>query len=166
VAPHINTQISVRYDVVEPSSNAHPSQVRQLQIHPLDKNTLPIITCEGVTAGNLSFQNIPINGAKLILDSWPLIATSQRVKIVVTGTSKADQQIEHVAVASHPVTSAELTTGIGATGNIRARWDFMDRLKHHTPFSMLVYVSFDEGVTWPPEGLPNFPRNSNVTLVD
>lgn len=165
VAPHIANGISVRYDVVESSSTAHPSQVRQLQIHPLNKDTLPRIMCEGVTAGNLRLQDIPLNGAKLRLAKWPLIATSQRVKIVLTGVSKADEQIEHVAVASHPVTNAELTAGIGSTGNITAPWDFMDRLKLNTPFSMLVYVSFDEGVTWPEEGAPNFPRNGNVTLV-
>lgn len=165
VAPHIDTRITVRYDVVEASSNPHPSQVRQLQIYALDKNTLPALSCEGVMGGNLRLQDIPLSGAKLKMARWPLIATSQRVKIVVTGVDNAGNAIEHVAVASHPVTTDELTAGIGSTGNITANRDFMSRLKHNTPFTMLVYVSFDEGVTWPPEGLPNFPRYNKVSMV-
>ncbi|KFE51378.1 hypothetical protein [Pseudomonas syringae] len=165
VAPHIDRQITVRYDVVEASSNPHPSQVRQLQIGPLDKDTLPSLSCEGVMAGILRLQDIPLGGAKLKMARWPLIATSQRVKIVVTGVDNAGDEIEHVAVTSHPVTADELTAGIGSTGNITASRDFMSRLMHNTPFSMLVYVSFDEGVTWPPEGLPNFPRYNKVSMA-
>ncbi|MGV6394206.1 hypothetical protein ACTUVN_003762 [Pseudomonas caspiana] len=165
VAPHIDARITVRYDVVDASSNSHPSQVRQLQIYALDKNTLPALSCEGVTGGTLSLQAIPLSGAKLKMARWPLIATSQRVKIVVTGVDNAGYKIEHVAVASHPVTTNELTVGIGSTGNITANRDFMSRLKHNTPFTMLVYVSFDEGVTWPPEGRPNFPQYNKVSMV-
>lgn len=165
VAPHINRQITVRYDIVDASSTPHPSRVRQLKLDPLDKDTLPLLSCEGVMAGTLRLQDIPLSGAKLKMARWPLIATSQRVKIVVTGVDSNGDAIEHVAVASHPVTTDELTAGIGSAGNIAANRDFMSRLKHNTPFSMLVYVSFDEGVTWPPEGVPNFPRYNKVSMV-
>ncbi len=165
VAPHVGKRLPVKYEVVGPKGT-EPSAVRQLELQKLNIDNLPIIQCEDRTGGTLSLALIPASGARFKLGTWTLMATTQRITIELTGTSVTGQPIKHTVLNSHAVTSAELISGIGAAGNVTAPKTFMSQLKRNARFSIQVYVSFDEGLTWPLPGVPNFPTSDDITLVD
>lgn len=165
VAPHLGRVFPVKYEV-KSGEVFKPSQVRQLYLLDLDKDQLPMLSCEGITEGSLSLATILASGAKLRLAVWPLIATNQRVRITLAGINAVGEPIEYPVLADHRVTSYEVTAGIGSTGDVTASRYFMEQLQLNAPFSLVVYVSFDDGTTWPPVGAPNFPVNSSVTLVE
>lgn len=165
VAPHIGKQLPVSYEVIGPTGT-FPSDTRQLQVLPLNLRYLPVIQCQNLSGGNLSLASIPGTGARLTLGTWTLIATTQRVRINVSGVSSSTgAPLELKVVDSHAITNNEVIVGIGAASNIVVPKNFMSQLRLGTPFSIKVYVSFDEGQTWPVPAVPNFPRNDSITLI-
>lgn len=163
VAPHVGKELPVSYEVVGPAQN-FPSLIRKLRVNQLSTSRLPRVQCQGLSGGSLSLASIPANGAVLTQAAWILIATSQRVRIKVTAVATAGQPIELVVLDNHAVTSSELASGIGSTGNVRISKAFMTQVRIGSVFAVNVYVSFDEGRTWPPPQAPNFPI-LNLTLI-
>jgi hypothetical protein len=158
VAPFISKQLKVSYEAKGPNSTV-PSRVRELEVLALDSDRLPIIQIVGLTGTSLSLASIPADGLALHLRNWALIATTQRVKIMVSGVAADGQATETVVIDNHPVSQAELVSGVSA--NVIRH--FMAGLRLNSTFTISVYVSFDQGVTWP--SYPNFPLNNNVMLV-
>lgn len=158
IAPFIGKQIAVSYEAKGPTSIV-TSSIRQLQVLALDSDRLPIIQIEGFTGTTLSLATIPADGLPLILEPWILMATTQRVRIILSGVAANGQAAETVVIDNHPVSQAELVSGIAA----KVVRHFMAGLKLDSTFTISVYVSFDQGVTWP--NYPNFPLNNNVMLV-
>lgn len=158
VAPQIGKQLTVNYEAKGPVSTVI-SAVRQLTVLRLDPARLPLIQIEGHSGASLSLASIPAQGLPLRLATWPLMATTQRVSIRVSGVAATGQPVETIVMDRHPVTDAELTSGISA----RVARNFMAALKFDAAFTIMVFVSFDQGVTWPP--VPNFPIKDDVVLV-
>lgn len=158
VAPQIGKQLPVSYEAKGPVSTVG-SAVRQLQVLQLDSSRLPLIRIQGHTGTQLSLAGIPADGVPLHLETWTLMATTQRVTIKVSGVATTGQPVETVVTDRHPVTDAELIGGVTAT----VARPFMASLRLNTAFSITVFVSFDQGVTWP--SLPNFPINDDIVLV-
>ncbi|WP_434681203.1 hypothetical protein J3P77_08955 [Pseudomonas sp. R1-18] len=158
VAQHIGSRLPVSYDIVGPS-NSYTSAIRRLQVLALDPTRLPLIQVTGLAGSRLSLANIPDSGVPLQLGTWTLMATTQRVRIQVAGVAATGQPVETVVMDDHQVTAPELVSGITAS----IGRDFMYRLKLDTKFSIKVFVSFNEGATWP--SVPNFPVNDDITLV-
>jgi len=160
IGPHIGAQLPVRYEAVG-AGGTFPSQVRLVAVQKLNTDQLPTIRCEGVLGGDLSLKRIPDSGVPLTLETWTLMATTQRVRIDVTGINAASQPVQRTVLNNHAVTAMELINGIKAT----APKTFMAELKLDNKFSLKVYVSFDEGKTWPPLFAPNFPINDEIRLI-
>lgn len=158
VAAHIGGRLPVTYDVTGPSTS-YPSAIRRLQVLALDPARLPLIQVVGQVGSRLSLASIPASGLPLALGTWTLMATTQWVRIRITGVNTTGQPVEQVVMDNHPVTSSDLISGIRAS----VVKSFMAGLKLDTRFSLQVFVSFNEGVTWPTT--PNFPVNDDITLV-
>lgn len=158
VAPHVGKTVAVRYDVTGPVTSL-TSAIRQLKVLMIENGRLPIIQIEGLVGSRLSLASIPSSGVPLLLGTWVLMATTQRVRIEVTGLTSTGQPARTLVADNRPITDAELATGVRAAIDRH----FMTGLKLEATFTLNVYVSFDAGSTWPP--VPNFPSNQSITLV-
>ncbi|MDN4547484.1 hypothetical protein, partial [Pseudomonas sp. C32] len=158
LAAQIGRTLSVTYSVIDDKGVEHPSDPRRLKVLTLPSNRLEAVRCEGLSGGDLSFKNVPEEGARLTLKSWPLMTTDHWVMITMTGVDKqTGQDSVFNAVARRAVTEQEIIVGIGMETEIRVPKEFLNTLMRYEPLSGRVYTSFDGGQTWPPMPAPNFP---------
>ena len=166
VAAHLEETLPVYYQVEEPLLT-WTSDERTLSIRALPLNRLPTIQCPDADGQYvLRYSQVPANGARLRLDRWVMMTIDQCVTFKMTGVTTAGTATEYVALDKHRVTSAELTAGIGSSGDVTVPKNFLNTLRRNAKFSLTVYVTFAAGPVCPPPGeLPNFPV-LELTLVD
>lgn len=153
VAFHITHTVPVHYEVVDRNGKPYVSKPRRVEILRITSG-LPHIQCEGVADG-LSLESVPATGAKLTLARWMLISADQFIGIEVSGVTDAGNDTTHTVIERRQLTPAEVADGIGKDGQVVIPKQFLQGLRLNFPFSLRVFVSFDQGQTWP--GLPNFP---------
>lgn len=162
VALNIGKALPVYYEVVGPDGPLR-SEIRQLKVMPLDPGKLPVIQCSHVVYQNgravLNWRDIPPEGVKLTLKPWPFMMLDQHIWIMVFGQVPLVGGREWVAVPKRPLAAQELVAGVGGTDNLTVpkSW-FETNTTPSTGFFVLVYVSFDSGVTW--------SNNSNFPMLD
>lgn len=166
VARHIGKALSVYYDVVGPEGTLR-SEIRQLKITTLDPGVLPITQCSHVIYQNgqavVNWRDIPSEGLKLTLKPWPLMTRDQHIWIRVFGQTIMGWR-EWVAVHKRPLAAQELVAGVGGTDNLTVSKSWLGGLIPDQGFLVLVYVSFDSGITWPDSS--NFPTLHVVFSTD
>jgi hypothetical protein len=164
LAAHIGRVLPVFYGVIDAMDQEHPSVRRRLQVRTLPSNRLEAVQCEGLSGGNLSYNSVAPEGARLTLKKWPLITTDHWVMITVTGVSSSGQDSVFPAVNKRAVTEQETFAGIGFGTEVRVLKTWLNTLRRNAPLTGKAYVSFDGGQTWPPLASPNFPL-LQLTLV-
>ncbi|MCJ8205289.1 hypothetical protein [Pseudomonas sp. RGM2987] len=164
LAAHIGRALPVSYGVIDAREQEHLSATRQLQVQTLPSQRLEAVQCDGLSGGNLSYNSVAPEGARLTLKKWPLITTDHWVLITMTGVSTTGQDSSFEAVRKRPVTAQEMVVGIGFSTDVRVSKIFLNTLQRNKPLTGKVYVSFDGGQTWPPLAAPNFPL-LQLTLV-
>lgn len=157
LAAHIGRILPVSYGVIDAKEQEHPSVQRRLQVHTLPSQRLEAVQCEGLSGGNLSYNSVPTEGARLTLKKWPLMTTDHWVLITMTGVNSSGQDSTIEAVRRRAVTEQETFAGIGFSTEVRVLKTFLNTLRRNAPLTGKVYVSFDGGQTWPPLAAPNFP---------
>jgi len=165
LAAHIGRVLPVSYGVIDAKEQEHPSVQRRLQVHTIPSQRLEAVQCEGLSGGNLSYNSVPTEGARLTLKKWPLMTTDHWVLITMTGVNSSGQDVSFEALRRRAVTEQETFAGIGFGTDVRVLKTFLNTLRRNAPLTGKVYVSFDGGQTWPPLAAPNFPL-LQLTLVD
>lgn len=164
VAAHIGRTLTVDYGVVDAKGDLHHSVHRRLQVNTLPSNRLKAVSCDNLSGGNLSYKAVAVQGARLTLDTWPLMTTDHWVMITMTGVGTSGDTV-YEAVRRRVVTERETTAGIGFTTDVRVPKTFLNSLRRNASLTGKVYVSFDGGKTWPPVAAPNFPL-LQLTFID
>ncbi|WP_434574617.1 hypothetical protein J3P88_07990 [Pseudomonas sp. Z3-6] len=164
LAAHIGRVLPVSYGVIDAMDQEHPSDRRRLQVRTLPSNRLEAVQCEGLSGGNLSYNSVAPEGARLTLKKWPLITTDHWVMITMTGVISGQDSV-FPAVNERAVTEQETFAGIGFGTEVRVSKAFLNTLQRNAPLTGKAYVSFDGGETWPPLASPNFPL-LQLTLVE
>ena len=157
VAAHIGKTLSVSYGVIDARGVEHPSIARRLSVQTIPSNRFEAVRCDGLSGGNLSYQNVEAAGARLTLARWSMITTDQWIMITMTGVNASGQDSVFEAVRKRAVTEQETLAGIGFRTEVRVSRAFLNGLRRNAPLTGKVYVSFDGGQTWPPLSAPNFP---------
>ncbi|WP_260961161.1 hypothetical protein [Pseudomonas citri] len=157
LAAHIGRVLPVSYGVIDAKGQEHPSVQRRLQVQTLPSQRLETVQCEGLSGGNLSYNAVPTEGARLTLKKWPLMTTDHWVLITMTGVNSSGQDSSIEALRRRAVTEQETYAGIGFGTEVRVLKAFLNTLRRNAPLTGKVYVSFDGGKTWPPLAAPNFP---------
>lgn len=165
VAAHIGKTLPISYVVIDDKKQEHPSIRRQLTVQTIPVNRLKAVKCDGLSGGNLSYRTVAPEGARLTLDTWPLMTTDHWVMITMTGVNASGQDSVFEAVRKRAVTDQEVIGGIGARTEVRVSKVFLNTLRRNAPLTGKAYVSFDGGQTWPPVSAPNFPL-LQLTFVD
>jgi hypothetical protein len=143
--------VPLRY-AVEGRDGPWWSDVRRVAIEPLPRSSMPIPQLSGTTGMTFSLKQQTRDPA-ITLAPWKLISEDQWVRIEVRGVS-AEGPSNLPVMHNHAVTERELTSGIGATGDLTVPLTFLSGLLLGQNFLVEVKVSFDAGRTWP--ALPNF----------
>lgn len=166
VVLNIGKVLPVYYEAVGPDGPLR-SEICQLKVMPLDPGRLPVSQCSHVFYQNgqavLNWRDIPLEGVKLTLKSWPLMMLDQHIRIVVFGQTIMEGR-EWVAVHKRPLAAQELVAGVGGTDNLTVPKSWLGDLIPDQGFLVSVYVSFDSGITWP--NSPNFPMLHVVFSLD
>jgi hypothetical protein len=163
VAAHIGKTLTVHYEIVDKRGNVHASQARSVKVSALPLPNLPTVQCVEAIGRPLSLASVPAAGAQLMLASWPMMTTDQRVRIRVDGAGPDGNPVAELVLDGHPVTEQELKDGLGKQGDVRIPRALLERLQLDRAFNVTVTVSFDAGGTWPK--LHNFPRLSPMLVA-
>jgi len=137
---------------VETSDGTRPSDVRRVVVQPLPISRMTIPQLSGTTGTTFSLKQ-QTQDPVITLAPWKLIGLDQWVRIQVRGTSSegpSDLPVMH----NHALTEDELTSGLGAKGDITVPLTYLRSLLLGQNFTVEVKVSFDAGRSWPT--LPNF----------
>ncbi|AEJ12096.1 hypothetical protein PPS_1521 [Pseudomonas putida S16] len=144
--------VPLRYKV-DASDGPWVSAVRQVMVQPFPRNMMTIPKLSGTEGNTFSLKEQAQNPA-ITLAPWKLIGLDQRVRIDVTGVSAEGAGSALPVMHDHAITEEEVTSGIGANGDVTVPLTFLGSLQLGQQFSVEVRVSFDAGQTWP--DLPNF----------
>ncbi|MCM2462407.1 hypothetical protein HGO40_18320 [Pseudomonas sp. CG7] len=158
IAAYIGKRLPLSYSVTVSEDEVLPSQTRTLNVLEVDSTHFPTVQCQEAFGGQLSFRDVPSNGAQLRLDPWKLATTDQRIWISMAGNISSGP-IEHFAINGSKVTQAQVDHGVRS---VIVPKTFLERLTRNRPLTGKVYVSFDGGEK---PIFPNFPP-LNLTLVD
>lgn len=162
IAAYIGKTLPVSYVVIDAQDEEWPSAILSLTVQSIPSEKFPTVQCNGLSGGRLSVSSVAAEGAKLTIDTWPLMTTDHWIMIRMTGIGSPDT---FEAIRKRAVTDQEVIRGIGAGGTVRVNKAFLNSLRRNEPLTGNVYVSFDGGQTWPPLAAPNFPQ-LQLTLVD
>lgn len=157
VALNIDKVLPVYYEIATPDGLLR-SDIRQLKVMALAIEKLPLIKSPHVFYQNgqafLKFNDIPPEGLELTLEPWPLIMLDQHAYIsAITLTPTGGKVFD--ALPKRQLTPHELTSGLGKTNKITVPKSWFEILLPELGFHLMVYISFDSGITWPT--YPNFP---------
>lgn len=160
VAAYMGKKLQVYYGV---EGVVETSEQTNLLVMKLELENYPTIQCEGFSGVTLKYSTIKADGVALTMDRWTLMTTDQIVRVKITGVSSAGNEAETLSVPDYSVKESDLKNGIGLGRTILAEKLFFNKLKRGERFTVHVFVSFDQGATWPI--VDNFPP-LYVTLSD
>lgn len=143
--------IPVRYEVLSNGATLN-SNVLSLSVQSIPDNRFPTPQCEYVTGNMLSLSKVPAGGAPVTLAPWILMSTRHKVRLIVR-----QLQQQFALLYDYQVTVADTNNGIGHAKNVVIPKTFLNRLLVNQDFSVEAYISFDDGESWTPDTLPNFP---------
>ncbi|MEB0208013.1 hypothetical protein [Pseudomonas sp. CCC3.1] len=146
VAAYLGKTLQVYYGVEGVLETSDQTRLRVMKVEP---TSYPPIQCEGTSGSTLKYSNIKADGAALTIEQWSLMTTDQVVQIKITGVSNVGNEAEVLYLPEYSVVESDLTHGIGLGRTIRVEKSFFNKLKRGENLTVRVFVSFDQGVTWP-----------------
>jgi hypothetical protein len=152
IGAHLGKQLEVRY-CLNTLRGEETSEPCLLTVQSAAKDFFSILRCTQANNDQLRLASVPATGADLQLPAWRLISTDQRVRIDLLGTTNAGYLQTLPILQPKAVSAIELTTGLS---NIKVPKAFLSSLRLNTQLTFNVFVSFDQGATWPTD--PNFPQ--------
>ncbi|MEZ1841434.1 hypothetical protein QVM62_26710 [Pseudomonas putida] len=154
IAPHSGKVLTVYFEVTETTGgNVHTSLSRLVLCLPLNQG-LPRPDVHPSSNDTVYLSQVPADGLTITLAAWKYIHADHRVTLVVGGVDTQGQPSTQEALKEHALTPAEVQNGLGFDDTVKATKPFLMSLKRDK-LSVRVFVSFDQGETWPEEA--NFP---------
>ncbi|MFJ4387117.1 hypothetical protein ACIP02_22675 [Pseudomonas sp. NPDC089408] len=153
IAQHSGKVLRVSYNVTEKGGRVHPSEPRLVSFLPLTQG-FPMPNIPSATHDTVYLASVPAGGLVIKLDAWRYIHADHRVTLLVSGVDLQGKAVFEEVLKAHALTAQEVEKGLGFDNAVKVTKPFLLSLKRDR-FSVKVFVSFDQGQTWP--SMPNFP---------
>ncbi|WP_311970150.1 hypothetical protein [Pseudomonas baltica] len=129
----------------------------RLIVSVIDQQYLPQVQSQAAinNSGRISLSTLTA-GDTITLRPWPLISTTQKIRLWAEGTGQNGLASEYVMLDATPVTSGQINSGVSVA--LPKPW--LQTLRSNSALALYVRVSFDAGENW-----VAFPASGRITVV-